>query len=275
MRGTLDDRYGTNAKGKAMKKTESKAIDRDALVSFLDHKLSVSSIDDLSRNGLQVEGTEKIGRVGLAVDACMEAYEAAARKGCQMIIAHHGMIWGGLPYITKGTFRQLKFLFDHGINLYAAHLPLDLHAKLGNNARLAAMIGARSLEPFGLYKGTAIGFEGTLSKPVTLAVLSQRLEKLLGGTNTVLPFGPDTIRRIGIVSGSASEIIDEAIRKGLDCYITGEPKHTHHHLAKEAGLNVIYCGHYHSEKPGVIAVGRLIEKKFGIPCDFLDVPTKV
>jgi dinuclear metal center YbgI/SA1388 family protein len=262
-------------KGKAMKKTKSKAMNRDALVSFLDRELRIVSIDDLSRNGLQVQGAEKIGRVGLVVDACMEAYEAAAAKGCQMVIAHHGMIWGGLPYITKGTFRQLKFLFDNGINLYAAHLPLDLHARLGNNARLAEMIGARSLKPFGLYKGTAIGFEGTLSKPVTLAALSQRLEKLLGGTTIVLPSGPDMISRIGIVSGSASEIIDEAIRKGLDCYITGEPKHTHHHLAKEAGLNVIYCGHYHSEKPGVIAVGGLIEKKFGIPCDFLDVPTRI
>jgi dinuclear metal center YbgI/SA1388 family protein len=255
--------------------TKKKAMNRDALVSFLDRELSIVSIDDHSRNGLQVQGAEKIGRVALAVDACFEAYEAAAVKGCQMIIAHHGMIWGGLPYITKATFRQLKFLFDHEINLYAAHLPLDLHAKLGNNAQLAVMTGLRSLKPFGVYKGITIGFEGTLSKPVALAALSVRLEKLLGGTNIVLPFGPDNVRRIGIVSGSASEIIDEAISRKVDCYITGEPKHTHHHLAKEAGLNVIYCGHYHSEKPGVIAVGKLIEKKFGISCDFLDVPTKV
>jgi dinuclear metal center YbgI/SA1388 family protein len=258
-----------------MKKTKSKAIDRDMLVSFLDHELSVTSIEDYSRNGLQVEGTDKISKVGLVVDACMEAYETAAQKGYQMIIAHHGMIWGGIPYVTKQTFAQLKSLFDHGINLYAAHLPLDLHKELGNNARIASMIGARSPKPFGRYKGTAIGFEGTLSKPVTLAALSQRLEKHLGGTNTVLPFGPGTVRRVGIVSGSASDIIDEAIRKGLDCYITGEPKHAHHHLAREAGLNVIYCGHYFSEKPGVIAVGRLIEKKFGIPCGFIDIPTNI
>ena len=253
----------------------TKTIRRDALVSFLDRELSVASIDDHSRNGLQVQGTQKIGRVALAVDACLDAYEAAAAKGCQLIIAHHGMIWGGIPYVTRETFLQLKFLFDKGINLYAAHLPLDLHAKLGNNARLAGMVGARLLKPFGLYKGTTIGYEGTLSKPITLAALSKRLEKLLGGTNVILPFGPGTIRRIGIVSGSASDIIDEAIRKGLDCYITGEPKHAHHHLAREAGLNVIYCGHYFSEKPGVIAVGRLIEKKFGIPCGFIDIPTIV
>jgi dinuclear metal center YbgI/SA1388 family protein len=258
-----------------MKSNKQRMVGRNALVSFLDRELSIASIEDYSRNGLQVEGAERIFRVGVAVDACMEAYKEAARKGCNMLIVHHGMIWGGLPSITKATFRQLKVLFDNGINLYAAHLPLDLHAEMGNNARLAKMIGARLLKPFGAYKGITIGFEGTLSRPLTLAALLGKLKDLLGGSPLVLPFGPATVRRVGIVSGSASEIIEEAIAHGIDCYITGEPKHTHHHLAKEAGLNVIYCGHYHSEKPGVMAVGKLIEKKFAIPCEFIDVPTIV
>jgi len=80
---------------------------------------------------------------------------------------------------------------------------------------------------------------------------------------------------VAIVSGSASDIIEEAIAKNVDCFITGEPRHTHHHAAKEAGMNVIYCGHYHSEKPGVEAIGKLLEKKFGIECVFLDIPTIV
>ncbi|MBN1128141.1 MAG: Nif3-like dinuclear metal center hexameric protein [Chitinispirillaceae bacterium] len=258
-----------------MKNKKRRMAARDALVSFLDRELSIASIDDFSRNGLQVQGAEKISSVGLAVDACLEAYQAAARNRCQMIVVHHGLIWGGLPYITKETFTQLKFLFDHGINLYAAHLPLDLHPKLGNNAQIAKMLGIRTLKPFGRYKGTAIGYEGLLPKPLALAALSAQLERYLGGTNIVVPFGPATVRRVAVVSGSASEIIDEAILKGVDCFITGEPKHPHHHLAREAGLNVIYCGHYHSEKPGVMAVGELITKKFGIQCTFLDIPTLV
>jgi dinuclear metal center YbgI/SA1388 family protein len=258
-----------------MKNKKQRMVERDTLVSFLDRELSIASIDDYSRNGLQVQGGERIDHVGLAVDACLEAYEAAAAKGCQMIITHHGMIWGGLPYVTKAVFRQLRYLFDNGINLYAAHLPLDMHKELGNNARLVKMIGVKSLTPFGSYKGTTIGFEGRLPRPLALSALSEKLAGLLGGANTVLPFGQAKVRRIGIVSGSASEIIDEAIARGLDCFITGEPKHAHHHLAKEAGLNVIYCGHYHSEKPGVMAVGELITRKFGIACTFLDIPTMV
>jgi dinuclear metal center YbgI/SA1388 family protein len=254
---------------------KSKTVSRDSLVSFLDRELSVASIDDFSRNGLQVEGESKISRLGLAVDASLEAYEAAADKGCTMLIVHHGIIWGGLSYITRQTFRQIKLLFDHGINLYAAHLPLDLHGTLGNNAQIAKMLGVRSPKPFGTYKGIKIGFEGILPRPLPLSVLSEKLAATLGGSNIILPFGPASVKRVAIVSGSASEIIDEAIARRVDCYITGEPKHIHHHLAKEAGLNVIYCGHYHSEKPGVIAVGRLVENKFGIPCDFLDIPTLV
>jgi dinuclear metal center YbgI/SA1388 family protein len=256
-----------------MKNKNAKSIEREKLVKFLDTELKIASIQDLSRNGLQVQGTERIVRVGLAVDACEEAYEAAAHENCQMIIAHHGMIWGGLPYITKTIYRQIKFLFDHAINLYAAHLPLDLHPKYGNNAQLADILDIRSRKPFGDYKGTIVGCEGVLPAAADIAALSGRLEKALGGNNVLLPFGKKKIRRVGILSGRATDILAEAVRKGLDCFVTGEPIHEHHHLAREGGINVIYCGHYYSEKVGVQAIGKLIEKKFGVECVFLDIPT--
>lgn len=256
-----------------MKKRETKAISRDAIIKFLDRELRIQEIEDLSRNGLQVEGTEEVRRVGLAVDACTEAFGAAADNGCQMIIAHHGMIWGGLPYITGNVCRQIRFLFDRGISLYAAHLPLDLHPKWGNNARIADSIGLRSRKPFGDYKGTMVGYEGVLPAPVGIKALSLRLEKALGGSNVVLPFGKKEIRSVGIMSGRATETLAEAIERRLDCFVTGEPRHEHHHMAKEARINAIYCGHYYSEKVGVQAIGKLLERKFGVASVFLDIPT--
>lgn len=250
-----------------------KPIDRETLVNFLDKELKIHKINDLSRNGLQVQGAEKVRRVALAVDACVEAYRAAADAKCQMIIAHHGMIWGGLPCIKESVYRQVKFLLDRGINLYAAHLPLDLHPKYGNNARIAGMLGIRSQKTFGDYKGIMIGYEGVLPAAVGVHELSVRLERALGGKNVLLPFGKKKIRRVGIVSGRAGDILAEAVAKRLDCFVTGEPKHEHYHLAKEAGINVIYCGHYYSEKAGVQATGELIERKFGIKSMFLDIPT--
>jgi dinuclear metal center YbgI/SA1388 family protein len=252
-----------------------KSIKRSEIVSWLDTELRVSAIADASCNGLQVEGSETVSRVGLAVDACLAAYQAAAEKKCGMLLVHHGMIWNGLKSVSGAVGRQVGFLLEHKINLYAAHLPLDLHPVHGNNAQIARMIGLRSLKPFGDYHGTLIGCEGVLSKPVTLNALSDTLTDLLGGTTTVLPFGKKPIKRVAVVSGSAGSLLQEGIDKKIDCYITGEPKHDHHHLAREGGISVVYCGHYHSEKPGVMALGKALEKKFGIESVFLDVPTIV
>lgn len=258
-----------------MRKKANVGADRDSLTAFLDKELRTAAFNDASCNGLQVQGSASITRIGLAVDACLEAYEAAARRDCRMLIVHHGMIWGGITSITNAAYRQIKFLFDHDISLYASHLPLDAHPEHGNNAQLARCLGVTRLEPFGDYKGIAIGFEGMLPRPLGRDALSEKIERLLGSSNVVLPFGKNMVRRLAVVSGGAGEIIEEAARKGVDCYVTGDPNHHHHHLAKEAALNVIYCGHYHSEKLGVQAIGRLLEKKFGVACEFLDIPTIV
>jgi dinuclear metal center YbgI/SA1388 family protein len=250
-------------------------VSRTDVVSFLDDLLNIRGIEDYSRNGLQVQGAPEISRVAVAVDGCLEAYEEAAAADCQMLVVHHGMIWGGLPAVTGATYRQLRVLLDHGVSLYAAHLPLDLHPKYGNNAQIAAALKLTAIKPFGSYKGVTIGYEGRLAAAVSIETLAQRLESFLGGLPLLFPFGKKEIRTVAIVSGRASEIIEDAIAGEVDCFITGEPKHEHFHRAKEAGLNVIYCGHYFSEKPGVIALGVLLKKKFAVETVFLDIPTMV
>ena len=97
----------------------------------------------------------------------------------------------------------------------------------------------------------------------------------LQGECTVLPFGKEKVKRIAIVSGGAAGELNEAISKGIDCYITGEPAHQNYHPALEAKINVIYAGHYYTEKPGVQALGKALEKKFGISSVFVDIPTTI
>jgi putative NIF3 family GTP cyclohydrolase 1 type 2 len=149
----------------------NKSVSRERIVQFLNKELKIDEVEDFSRNGLQVEGTGMVRRVALAVDGCREAYGAAADNNCQMVVVHHGMIWGGLPSVTGGVYRQVRLLFDRGISLYAAHLPLDLHPKYGNNARIAALLGLRSRKSFGDYKGVMIGYEGVLPQAARLRQL--------------------------------------------------------------------------------------------------------
>jgi dinuclear metal center YbgI/SA1388 family protein len=249
--------------------------ERKTIVAFLNEYLNIDTIEDVSCNGLQVEGVADVIRVGLAVDASMSVYHKAADLGCQFLLVHHGIIWGGIKAITGPVYNHLKFLIEHGINLYAAHLPLDLHPEAGNNICLVRLLKLSDVEPFGAYKGIDIGFAGVLPKAATIEQVSGRLKDHLGGTVRCLPFGPELNTKLGIVSGSGSDCIPEAISRGMDCVITGEPKHENHHTALEGAINVVYCGHYESEQLGVKEVGKILAEHFGVVIKFIDEPTLV
>jgi dinuclear metal center YbgI/SA1388 family protein len=248
---------------------------RATLVKFLDDFLHIQTIKDSSCNGLQVQGIPTVARIGLAVDACMASYEKAVAQGCEMLIVHHGLIWHGIKHVSGHYHDHLAFTLGHGLNLYAAHLPLDVHPKVGNNIQLAKMLGLKKVRPFGVWEGEKIGFAGELSRPVLFKDLSTKLENLLDTKNVLLPFGKKRIKTIGVVSGGASHELKDAIGEELDCYITGEPSHEAHHSALEAKINVIFAGHYATETAGLKALGNVVRKKFGLPVVFLEEPTIV
>lgn len=250
-------------------------VDRIALVKYLDELLNIAEIEDRSCNGLQVQGDGEISRIGLAVDACMGAYEKAVEQRCQMVLAHHGLIWGGLTSITGAVYRQVNYLISNELNLYAAHLPLDAHPEYGNNIVLARMLGLAGLKPFGLYKNTSVGFEGALPRPLTSEGIGAAVQASIGGKFSVLPFGKKENRSVAIVSGGGTDALDEAIDKGIDCFLTGEGVHANHHKALEARTNIVYCGHYETETVGVRALGTHLEKRFDVTAVFLDVPTLI
>jgi dinuclear metal center YbgI/SA1388 family protein len=249
-------------------------VKRNDIVQYL-NKLLASTIEDTSSNGLQVQGTEHISRIGLAVDACIDAYQKAVDLHCQMVIVHHGLIWNGIKYVTGHHHQHLKFLITHDLNLYAAHLPLDMHPKYGNNIQLANLLRLHSIQPFGIYSKQKIGYKGLLPKPKKLADIAKIYQKSIGGKYTILPFGKETIKTVGIISGGAGGDLLQAVEEELDLYITGEPLHENHHEAKEGKTNVLYLGHYESEILGVTALGKLLQMRYKIQCVFLDVPTIV
>jgi dinuclear metal center YbgI/SA1388 family protein len=246
---------------------------RTQITAFLDDILHSTPIKDGTYNGLQFEGTPDVKKIGLAVDACLKTYENAVKEKCQMVICHHGFIWGGLDRIHGSIKTQIEYLIKHNLNVYTSHLPLDAHHQFGNNIQLANALKLKFVEPFGDYHGTTIGFQGELPSKMSIEKVSSAFQTFCGGTPTILPFGKKDIESIGIVSGGGSKAIPEAVEKNLDCFITGESFHSDHHFALESKMNVIYLGHYHSEKCGVKAIGKEIEKKFKIETTFLDEPT--
>ena len=249
-------------------------MNRDELTTYLDETLRVKEIEDTSQNGLQVEGPEEVTKVALAVDSCQAAFEGAVAAGAQLLIVHHGLFWDKPLRLVGPLFQRVKILIEGGCGLYAAHLPLDLHPEVGNNAELARLLELKKTRAFGEYHGNQIGIGGVLDPPISLDVLVQRLAQATGQSPVrVLAHGPAEASQVGCISGGAAYLMEQVVDAGFDTFVTGETSHGSFHNAAEHGLNVIYGGHYATETLGVKALARHLEEKFGLETTFLDIPT--
>jgi dinuclear metal center YbgI/SA1388 family protein len=229
---------------------------------------------DNSLNGIQVDNDgEAVRKIAFGVDAAMETFEQAAARNAQMLFVHHGLFWGA-PLKIAGNLRQrIKFLLDHNICLYAVHLPLDQHPKLGNNAVIAQLLGLENVEPFGSYHGRKIGYKGTFANPVTIEEAVKRIDFMGRPPLGVFPFGKKEISSAAVMSGGAAQSAKDAIEDGADLFVTGESSHSVYHDCLEGKLNMIAGGHYSTEVWGVQAVMRHCQTELGIDAEFIDIPT--
>jgi len=244
--------------------------------SFLKGILDIegfASIDD-SLNGIQVDNDGGVVRkIAFAVDAAMETFEQAAAAGAGMLFVHHGLFWGHPAAVTGNLRRRIKFLLDHNICLYAVHLPLDHHPELGNNAVLARLLGLENIEPFGLYHGRKIGYKGIFPKPVTVEDAVKKINFKGRPPLGVYPLGKTECLTAAVVSGGAAVNAWEAVKEGVDLFVTGDTSHNVYHDCLEAKLNMISGGHYSTEVWGVQAVMRHAMEKLSVDAEFLDIPT--
>ncbi len=245
------------------------------MVDFLDGYLRIREVPDESGavNGLQVANEGEVTGIVAAVDATQRTIDrvvAECPRGT-MLLVHHGLFWDGNRPVTGRRYRRIKALLDHDVAVYSAHIPLDVHPEVGNNAVLAKMLGILDPVPFDSYKGMPFGASGHLISPRDLLVT--RLTELLGDQVHLIPGGPETTTRVGIITGGAGGRIEQAAAAGLDTYITGEGAHHTTFDALEYGVNVLYAGHYATETVGVKALGQLVAERFGVAWAFHDHPT--
>ncbi len=245
----------------------------EEIVQFLDDFLAVEEWEDKSNNGLQVEGKKEVQKIVFAVDACMDVFAEAKKRKADMIVVHHGLIWGGIDYVRGIAKRRLKFLLENEISLYAVHLPLDAHPRIGNNVQLLRLLEIEPEGQFGIYKGKPIGFYGKFENPMKLEEIAKILRNNLNEHLVILNFGNEKIEKVGAVSGKGAFALVEAIEIGLDLFITGEAEHGAYHLAKECGINVIFAGHYATETLGIKALMNVVGEEFELDVEFIDVPT--
>ena len=243
------------------------------IVKYANDYLQIAEVEDWPNalNGLQIENSGRVTKIGAAVDVSTRVLTAVAKQKIDLLIVHHGLFWPGLQTVTGALRRQLQLAFENDIALYSAHLPLDIHANVGNNAQLASALGLKSTKRFLQEKGEFIGLKGKVSS--SRAALIRKLRTILHSSVKTFNFGPSEPRRVGIVTGAGGSEIYGIAAERIDTLITGEAPHWAAVAAEELGINLLLGGHYATETFGVRAFSAHLSAQFKLPWEFLKFST--
>jgi conserved hypothetical protein TIGR00486 len=246
------------------------------------HTAAYASVD-ASANGLQVgrpgPGVSpgvggEVDHVALAVDAAVATAERAAEVDADLLVTHHGLVWGGLDRVTGRQHRRIAAFLERDLPLYVSHLPLDGHPELGNAAGVADLLDVVDREPF-VDGETPVGLCGRLAEPRSAETLRAELADALDtgdGRVRALSFGPERVSEVAVVTGSGTDFLDDAVAAGADALVTGEGKGKAYHEAREAGVDVVLGGHYATETLGVRRLGALCSE-WGLETTVIEHPT--
>lgn len=246
----------------------------ESIVTYLDGLLDPEGLPDYPNalNGLQVEGSGQVTRIAAAVDASEAVIRRAVEGNVDLLLVHHGLFWDGLRPLTGRYYRRVEALVRGGVALYSSHLPLDAHPEVGNAILLSRLLGVEDPVPFGRARGVHTGWLGSVPGEERRS-FQARVAAAVDGPARLITGGPETVRRVAVVTGAAGSLVEEAASTGADTLVTGEGAHQTYGAAMELGVNLVYAGHYATEVFGVRAVASRVAAEFGLEWVFLDEPS--
>jgi dinuclear metal center YbgI/SA1388 family protein len=246
-------------------------VELDSVVSYCHKRLNLDSIIDFdnAENGLQLENNGRVTKIAASVDAGLIPLQQASQAKADLLLCHHGLFWSPITPIKDHNYKKIKTAMDNNIAVLSAHLPLDCHPEIGNNALLAKALNLEVIDTFLEYKGTHYSFI-CQSSGCTRTMLTERLKTLFPKTFLSILYGSETPEKIAILTGSGQSAVPYLKAHNIDTLITGELKQHHFNMAQEMELNLYPCGHYATETFGVKALAEELANHFKIEWTFLD-----
>jgi len=243
---------------------------RDEIVAYANELLEIERFPEFAPQGLQVVGAPAVTTIACGVSCSRELFERAVNLGAELVLVHHGLFWRNEPLVVDARLRRrLEALFRGDASLVAYHLALDAHPTLGNNAQLAARVGATPVGPF-----EAVGLGCTIDA-VLVDGLAARVAGAVGRAPLVLRGGDREIRRLAVSTGAAGHDLVRAAHEGYDALLTGEPEEPSAATARELGVHLIAAGHHASEQFGVQALAAHLAERFDLAWHYVDVDNPV
>lgn len=192
-----------------------------------------------------------VERVLCALDLRMDVIEEARRRGCQLIVTHHPILFRGRKNLreTDAEGRLLCALVRSGIAMIAAHTNFD-NARPGVNDALAAALGLVSVEV--LENGMRIGD----AKQAKFGMFCRAAEAALRGPVRCYGDPGRRISRVAVLGGAGEDYACQALEAGADVYLTGEMAYHKALDAADNGLCVVEAGHAATEYPAISLLCR-------------------
>ena len=224
--------------------------------------------DDFDNSGLQIGLTEAdVTGALLCLDVTEEVIDEAARKGLNLVVAHHPLLFHPLKAVVGRTYveRCTMKAIQEGIAVYAAHTNLD-NTVGGVSYEMARRIGLTDVELLtkrdvnGVVCGA--GVVGTLPQPVDETAFLHRLKAVFGIKalqHNALVGHP--LKRVALCGGAGGFLLDDAIRAGADCFLTGEIRY-HDYFGHDGEILMVAMGHYESEQFTPVIFERLLGEQF-------------
>jgi len=253
---------------------------RNEFEIYLNTLLQPEKIKDFCPNGLQVQGNAKINHIVTGVSATQALIDQAIALKADTILVHHGYFWKNESAVIRGMkYNRIKALLDNNINLFAYHLPLDIHAELGNNAQLAKLLGIDNVQPLEVGNPVSVPVQGEFNHTHTGQSLSALISEKLSRQCLHIPPSSierdKTIKSVAWCTGGGQGYIELAAELGIDAFISGEASEQTTHVAKEMGIHFFAAGHHATERYGVKALGEHIQNELALKVDFVDIDNPV
>lgn len=257
------------------------SVNRQILNQWLNQSLQIHLFKDYAPNGLQLQGKSEIKKIVMGVTASKAFLEKAVQAGADAVIVHHGWFWKNEdPCITYMKYERIAYAIQHGLNVFAYHLPLDAHPLWGNNAQLAQVLGFKvnmlNEQPETCGHGNLVWLGAPPEGKEELGVLEQHIATILHRQVLFIGNKNKKVSRIAWCTGGAQSYFEAAIQVGAEAFITGEASEQVFHIANESGVAFFGAGHHATERYGVQALGRAIQEKFpDLAVEFIDLPNPI
>lgn len=242
------------------------------LEQLLNTFLNSPQIKDYTINGMQIEGRTEVKKIVTGVTASQALIDYAVHVSADAILVHHGYFWKSeSPAIRGMKHKRIKALIQNDINLYAYHLPLDMHPTLGNNVLLAKLLTLdikTNIDDLVIY--------GELSSPMQAEDFAKLIaNKLNRQPLHIATTSTKMIQKIALCSGGGQDYIDLAATHGMDAFISGEISERTVHSAREQNIHYYAAGHHATERYGIKALGEWLAQQHHLEVEFVDIDNPV